>query len=72
MERSNHWNANEFSPVSRFGSVELNQVDLESVDRAKEFGKGRVLENSDEEGFARMRSDSRGLEGEPVGGVEGW
>jgi len=52
--------------------MELNQVELESVDRVKEFGKGRVLKDSDEEGFARMRSDSRGLEGEPVGGVEGW
>lgn len=52
--------------------MELNQVELESVDRVKEFGKGRVLKDSDEEWFARMRSDSRGLEGEPVGGVEGW
>lgn len=56
--------------MSRFGSVELYQVELESVDRVKEFGKGRVLEDSDEEGFARMRSDSRGLEGEPIESIE--
>lgn len=57
--------------MSRFGSVELNGVKGEGVDRVEEFGESRVLENSDEERFPRVRSESGRLEREPVRGVEG-
>lgn len=49
--------------------MQLDEVQPECVDRVKKSLESRVLENSNEEGFTRVRRKSSGLEVEPVGGI---
>ena len=69
VDRLDDGDANEASPFDRLVAVELDDVEVELVDRREEGAEAGVLEDADEEGFAGVRREAGGLEGEPVGRV---